>query len=65
MALARYDYEPQRDDEIRLQKGATISVLVKSSDGWWKGEVCFFYVKKIFQLHFFICLFHKNELFFI
>lgn len=39
LAVAKYDYEPQRDDELRLRKGVKINVLVKSSDGWWKGEV--------------------------
>lgn len=39
LALAKYDYEPQREDELRLRKGVSINVLVKSSDGWWKGEV--------------------------
>lgn len=38
-ATAKYAYEPQRDDELRLAKGDVVSVMDKSSDGWWKGEV--------------------------
>ncbi|KAI1730434.1 SH3 domain-containing protein [Ditylenchus destructor] len=38
-AMAKYDYEPQRDDELALTKGCIVNVLDKSSDGWWKGEV--------------------------
>lgn len=40
-AIAKYDYEPQRDDELALTKGCVVNVLDKSSDGWWKGEVGF------------------------
>uniref|UniRef100_A0A0N5AW97 NCK2 n=1 Tax=Syphacia muris TaxID=451379 RepID=A0A0N5AW97_9BILA len=38
-AVAKYSYEPQREDELRLTKGDVVDVLEKSSDGWWKG-VC-------------------------
>uniref|UniRef100_A0A915L6Z6 Uncharacterized protein n=1 Tax=Romanomermis culicivorax TaxID=13658 RepID=A0A915L6Z6_ROMCU len=36
-AQARYDYEPNREDELRLAKGQYLAVLEQSSDGWWKG----------------------------
>ncbi|KAH7720778.1 Protein NCK-1 a [Aphelenchoides avenae] len=38
-ATAKYAYDPQRDDELRLAKGDVVSVVDKSSDGWWKGEI--------------------------
>ncbi|VDM48577.1 unnamed protein product, partial [Toxocara canis] len=37
-AVAKYSYEPQREDELRLCKGDVVTVLEKSSDGWWKGQ---------------------------
>lgn len=37
-AVAKYSYEPQREDELRLVKGDIVSVIEKSSDGWWKGQ---------------------------
>ncbi|KAL3990152.1 SH3 domain family protein [Acanthocheilonema viteae] len=37
-AVAKYSYEPQREDELRLCKGDVVTVLEKSSDGWWKGK---------------------------
>ncbi|OZC08295.1 SH3 domain protein [Onchocerca flexuosa] len=37
-AVAKYPYEPQREDELRLCKGDVVTVLEKSSDGWWKGK---------------------------
>uniref|UniRef100_A0A914ZMR6 Cytoplasmic protein NCK2 n=2 Tax=Parascaris univalens TaxID=6257 RepID=A0A914ZMR6_PARUN len=37
-AVAKYSYEPQREDELRLIKGDVVTVLEKSSDGWWKGQ---------------------------
>lgn len=37
-AVAKYSYEPQRDDELRLCKGDVVTVMEKSSDGWWKGQ---------------------------
>ncbi|KAK0406412.1 hypothetical protein QR680_018560 [Steinernema hermaphroditum] len=36
-AVAKYSYEPQREDELRLTKGDIVTVLEKSSDGWWRG----------------------------
>jgi hypothetical protein len=38
-AIAKFAYEPQRDDELRLSKGDHLNVLDKSADGWWRGEV--------------------------
>ncbi|VDN23463.1 unnamed protein product [Gongylonema pulchrum] len=37
-AVAKYSYDPQREDELRLCKGDVVTVLEKSSDGWWKGK---------------------------
>ncbi|GMT32407.1 hypothetical protein PFISCL1PPCAC_23704 [Pristionchus fissidentatus] len=37
-AVVRYTYEPKLEDELGLTKGDTITVLERSSDGWWKGE---------------------------
>jgi len=35
--MARYAYEPQAPDEMRLTKGDLIDVTFKSPDGWWCG----------------------------
>ncbi|TKR81516.1 hypothetical protein L596_015375 [Steinernema carpocapsae] len=37
-AIAKYNYEPQREDELRLMKNDVVTVLEKSSDGWWNGQ---------------------------
>lgn len=37
-ALVLFDYVPKRDDELHLHQGLKLTVLEKSSDGWWKGE---------------------------
>jgi len=42
-AVAKFAYEPQREDELRLSKGDHLHVLDKSSDGWWRGEVNIFF----------------------
>lgn len=39
MATVKYNYKSQQTDELSLNKGATVVVLEKSSDGWWKGEL--------------------------
>lgn len=39
MAVVKYNYKSQQTDELSLTKGAKISVLEKSDDGWWKGEL--------------------------
>jgi uncharacterized protein YgiM (DUF1202 family) len=38
LAVVLFDYVPQRDDELALRRGQRLTVLDKSSDGWWKGE---------------------------
>uniref|UniRef100_A0AC34R4A0 Uncharacterized protein n=1 Tax=Panagrolaimus sp. JU765 TaxID=591449 RepID=A0AC34R4A0_9BILA len=38
-AVAKYNYEPQRQDELQLTRGESVLVLERSSDGWWKGEI--------------------------
>ncbi|CAJ0610263.1 unnamed protein product [Cylicocyclus nassatus] len=37
-ANVKFSYDPRLEDELKLVKGDTITVLDKSSDGWWKGE---------------------------
>ncbi|GMR32582.1 hypothetical protein PMAYCL1PPCAC_02777, partial [Pristionchus mayeri] len=37
-ARVRFTYEPKLEDELELTKGDTITIVEKSSDGWWKGE---------------------------
>ncbi|KAF8381377.1 nck-1 [Pristionchus pacificus] len=37
-ALVKFSYEPKLEDEMELTKGETITVVERSSDGWWKGE---------------------------
>ncbi|XP_074657562.1 cytoplasmic protein NCK2-like isoform X2 [Tubulanus polymorphus] len=37
-AKAKYAYAAQQTDELSLTKGEQITVLEKSSDGWWKGQ---------------------------
>ncbi|XP_014678366.1 PREDICTED: cytoplasmic protein NCK2-like, partial [Priapulus caudatus] len=37
-AVAKFRYEPAREDEVALVKGARLLVLEKSNDGWWRGE---------------------------
>lgn len=37
-AVAKFRYDPAREDEISLVKGARVLVLEKSNDGWWRGE---------------------------
>uniref|UniRef100_A0A0N5CDC4 Cytoplasmic protein NCK1 n=1 Tax=Strongyloides papillosus TaxID=174720 RepID=A0A0N5CDC4_STREA len=36
--IALYPYEPQRDDELKLNKNDFVEILEKSQDGWWKGR---------------------------
>lgn len=38
-ATVRYNYKSQQPDEFSLTKGTEITVLEKSDDGWWKGEL--------------------------
>ncbi|XP_064638712.1 cytoplasmic protein NCK2-like isoform X3 [Lineus longissimus] len=37
-AVVRYAYEAQKLDEMSLVKGEIITVIEKSSDGWWRGK---------------------------
>ncbi|KHJ99617.1 SH3 domain protein [Oesophagostomum dentatum] len=37
-AIVKFSYDPRLEDELKLTKGDTITVIEKSSDGWWKGE---------------------------
>lgn len=39
IATVKYNYKSQQPDELSLSKGNKISVLEKSDDGWWKGEL--------------------------
>ena len=39
IASVKYSYKAQQPDELSLSKGTKISVLEKSDDGWWKGEL--------------------------
>lgn len=41
-AVVKFSYDPRLEDELKLTRGETIAVIDKSSDGWWKGEVCSF-----------------------
>lgn len=38
-AIIKYNYKSQQHDELSLTKGSKISVLEKSDDGWWKGNL--------------------------
>lgn len=38
VAIAKYQYDATREDELSLQKGDHINVEEKEEDGWWKGE---------------------------
>ncbi|KAH9424625.1 Cytoplasmic protein nck2 [Dermatophagoides pteronyssinus] len=38
IVIAKYNYDAQQTDELTLVKGDKISVLEKSSDGWWRGR---------------------------
>lgn len=39
VATVKYNYKSQQPDELSLIKGTKISVLEKSDDGWWKGQL--------------------------
>ena len=38
VAIAKYQYDATREDELSLQKGDHVNVEEKEEDGWWKGE---------------------------
>ena len=37
--MALYEYKAQRNDELDLDMGDEILVLVKESEGWWMGQL--------------------------
>ena len=37
--IAKYNYDPQADSELRLQKGNEVIVIEKTDTGWWHGVV--------------------------
>ncbi|XP_071838131.1 cytoplasmic protein NCK2-like isoform X2 [Apostichopus japonicus] len=39
IAVVKFKYEPQQEDELALNKGDKVIVIEKCTDGWWKGEV--------------------------
>ena len=36
--MAKFNYEPSRDDELELFKGQQVLVLEQSEDAWWRGR---------------------------
>ena len=38
VAVAKFRYIPQRDDELEMNRSETILVLEMENDGWWRGE---------------------------
>lgn len=38
-AVALYDYDAQRSDELNLIAGQRIKVLFKDNENWWMGEL--------------------------
>lgn len=41
MAIARFSYHAENEDELTLKEGDTITILKKDLEdvGWWKGEL--------------------------
>uniref|UniRef100_A0A672LRL6 Guanine nucleotide exchange factor VAV3-like n=1 Tax=Sinocyclocheilus grahami TaxID=75366 RepID=A0A672LRL6_SINGR len=39
IALARYDFGSRDTRELSLQVGDLVKIYIKSTNGWWKGEV--------------------------
>lgn len=37
--VAKFNFQPQHDDELALKKGDKITVIEKKEDGWWKGKI--------------------------
>ncbi|XP_076100090.1 cytoplasmic protein NCK2-like isoform X1 [Mytilus galloprovincialis] len=37
-SIVKFNYTPQRPDELGLTKAEQVTVLEKSIDGWWKGR---------------------------
>lgn len=38
IAVVKYNYQAQQQDELSLAKGSRILILEKSNDGWWRGQ---------------------------
>jgi len=38
-AVALFDFAPSAEDELRLQAGQELVVLVQNEGGWWEGEI--------------------------
>ncbi|CAG8656671.1 2569_t:CDS:2 [Cetraspora pellucida] len=38
IATVMYDYDAEEEGEISLKEGATITILEKTDDGWWRGK---------------------------
>eukprot|EP00794_Sanderia_malayensis_P010938 gene10938-12099_t len=36
--VAKFDYKPNKGDELELRKGDKVSVTLKENDGWWQGR---------------------------
>ena len=55
----KFKYDAMRDDEISLMKGAIVTIMEKSPDGWWRGEcgqgvIGWFpsnYVQELYDMH--------------
>ena len=37
--VALYEYKAQRSDELDLQMGDEILVIIKENDSWWMGQL--------------------------
>ena len=37
--VANYSYEAQDDDELSLEAGQIVEILVEHENGWWLGRV--------------------------
>ena len=59
LVAVKFKYDAMRDDEISLMKGAIVTIMEKSADGWWRGEcgqnkVGWFpsnYVQELYDMH--------------
>ena len=38
-AKVTFDYEPEKDDELKLTVGDILIVINKEEEGWWEGEL--------------------------
>jgi hypothetical protein len=37
LALAIYDYEAEKEDELNLRENSIVYVVAKNEDGWYEG----------------------------